>query len=166
MFLSYIHRQTVAGKTLRLLRQWHRPRKDLEAFIQILPTEYTHLHTSSTLKRKRTEKKKKEARTGVVPNSIKQRNSLSHRLASSFEILKTTESFSARTFEIQKRGFTIKLKKKKKDIDWEFVQISHYNQRAGVYLFTHNVFTRSDEMMRQSRSTKSLVQLHSTSQPP
>lgn len=48
-----VHRastQTVAGKMLRLLRQWHRPQKDPEAFIQILPTEYIHLYSPSTKK--------------------------------------------------------------------------------------------------------------------
>lgn len=49
-FLSYLHRQMVAGKMLRLLRQWHRPQKDPGAFIRILPTEHIHLYASSTKK--------------------------------------------------------------------------------------------------------------------
>lgn len=68
-----VHRastQTVAGKMLRLLRQWHRPQKDPEASIQILPTEYIHLSTSST--------HKKRTWTDVAIHSVKQRNSLSH----------------------------------------------------------------------------------------
>lgn len=46
-----VHRastQMVAGKMLRLLRQWHRPQKDPGASIRILPTEYIHLYASST----------------------------------------------------------------------------------------------------------------------
>lgn len=79
-----VHRastQTVAGKMLRLLRQWHRPQKDQEASIQILPTEYIHLYTSST------KKQTKKTWTDVAIHSIKQRNSLPHSLARYCEIL-------------------------------------------------------------------------------
>lgn len=51
-------------------------------------------------KLKQTNKKTRTA--DVFPHSIKERNSLSHRLASSCEILKR-KSFSAWTFEIQKK---------------------------------------------------------------
>lgn len=75
-----VHRastQMVAGKMLRLLRQWHRPQKDPGAFIRILPTEYIHLYTSST----------KKHGTDLAVHSIKQRNSLPRSLERYCEIL-------------------------------------------------------------------------------
>lgn len=124
-----VHRastQMVAGKMLRLLRQWHRPQKDPEAFIRILPTEYIHLYTSST---------KKHGLT-LIFTVLNKKEFTAHSLGRCCEILtrKKISNISS-AYNVGHLGyeqsFTIKVKTIPQSTE-TFVQISHYIQRAGV----------------------------------
>lgn len=124
-FLSCLHRQTVAGKMLRLLRQWHRPQKDPGAFIQILPIEYVHLHILIYNK----------TWTDRDIHSINWRNSPSHTLESYCESpskkkinnnISSDDTIGHLRYKQKVSLITIQQSME------TFVQISHYIQRAGV----------------------------------
>lgn len=132
----FFHRQMAAGKMLQLLRQWHHPQKDPEAFIRILPTEFIHL--STTFKKKWTD---------LAIHSIKLRNSLSHSFKRYCEILTRKKSY----FLCDEVGHLEY--KQKKNISNQYcnhgdvcTDFTLYSEGWG-YLFTRNVFTHNDEML-------------------
>lgn len=144
-FLSYLPRQMVAGKMLRLLHQWHRPQKDPGAFIQILPTESIHLYSSST-----------QTKHTKINLSI-------HELTLVFTVLKefTVAHFGALLWnpEQEKKisacnighlGYKQKVSQQKSNntaINGNVcTDFTLYTEGWG-YLFTHNVFTQYDEMI-------------------
>lgn len=139
-----VHRastQTVAGKMLQLLRQWHHPRKDPEAFIRILPTEYIHLYTSSI----------KKTWTDLPIHSIKQKEFTVAQFGDGlwnpnqkkqiiFPLLITLDIWDTNNkFHNKNQNNTA--------IDGEVcTDFTLYSEGWG-YLFTRNVFTHHDEMI-------------------